>query len=57
MTLREVTRAVISLVENALAVLRRAPELIEPGEITFIAHALVVPSSEPADLEQIWGRA
>jgi SNF2 family DNA or RNA helicase/DNA-binding XRE family transcriptional regulator len=38
--------------ENALAVLRREPELIEPGSITFIAHALVVPSSEPADLEQ-----
>ena len=38
--------------ENALAVLRREPELIEPGQITFIAHALVVPSAEPADLEQ-----
>jgi SNF2 family DNA or RNA helicase len=38
--------------DNALAVLRHEPELIEPGEITFIAHALVVPSSEPADREQ-----
>jgi hypothetical protein len=37
---------------NALAVLRHEPELIEPGEINFIAHALVVPSSEPADREQ-----
>ncbi len=38
--------------ESALAILRREPELIEPGIITFIAHALVVPSSDPADLEQ-----
>ena len=38
--------------ENALAVLRREPELIEPGPITFVAHALVVPSSDPIDLEQ-----
>jgi hypothetical protein len=38
--------------ENALAILRREPELIEPGVITFVAHALVVPSSDPIDLEQ-----
>jgi len=38
--------------ENALAVLRREPELIAPGAVTFIAHALVVPSSDPADIEQ-----
>ncbi len=38
--------------ENTLAVLRREPELIAPGAITFIAHALVVPSSDPADIEQ-----
>ncbi len=38
--------------ENALAVLRREPELIAPGAVSFIAHALVVPSSDPADIEQ-----
>ncbi|HBA39933.1 MAG TPA: hypothetical protein DCZ05_09385 [Deltaproteobacteria bacterium] len=38
--------------ENALAVLRREPELIEPGVITFVTHALVVPSSDPVDLER-----
>lgn len=38
--------------ENALAILRREPELIAPGAVTFIAHALVVPSSDPADIEQ-----
>jgi len=30
--------------------LRREPELIAPGAITFIAHALVVPSSDPEDI-------
>ena len=29
--------------------LRREPELIIPGEITILAHALVVPSSDPED--------
>jgi len=38
--------------ENALAVLRREPDLIAPGPVTFVAHALVVPSSDPADIEQ-----
>ncbi len=35
--------------EGALAVLRREPDLIVPGEVTFLAHALVVPSSDPED--------
>ena len=38
--------------DNALAVLRREPELIAPGAITFVVHALVVPSSDPLDREQ-----
>ena len=38
--------------ENALAVLHREPELIAPGTVTFVAHALVVPSADPADIEQ-----
>ena len=33
--------------QNALAVLHREPDLIAPGEVTFVAHALVVPSSDP----------
>jgi len=44
----------------ALTVLRREPELIVPGEVTFLAHALVVPTSDPevrqrydADIEAI----
>jgi len=35
--------------EQALAVLRREPELIVVGEIEFLAHALVVPSADPED--------
>ncbi len=35
--------------EEALAVLRREIELIVPGTVTFLAHALVVPSSDPED--------
>lgn len=38
--------------ESALAVLRREPELITPGLVDFVAHALVVPSSDPIDIEQ-----
>lgn len=38
--------------QNALAVLHREPDLIAPGEVTFVAHALVVPSTDPADIEQ-----
>jgi superfamily II DNA or RNA helicase len=35
--------------EAALAVLRREPDLIGPGEVTFLAHALVVPTADPED--------
>ncbi len=45
-------RILVSRRENTLTVLRREPELITPGQITFIAHALVVPSSDPQDIEQ-----
>ncbi len=34
---------------EAVAVLHREPELVVPGEVTFLAHALVVPSSDPED--------
>ncbi len=45
---------------EALAVLRREPELIAPGDVEFVAHAVVLPSTNPedrqahdADVEQI----
>jgi hypothetical protein len=34
---------------EALTVLRRETELIAPAEVRFLAHALVVPSSDPED--------
>ncbi len=37
---------------HALAVLEREPELIDPGKIEFIAHALVVPTPDPAEKER-----
>jgi SNF2 family DNA or RNA helicase len=45
-------RELASRRHNALAVLHREPDLIAPGEVTFVAHALVVPSSDPEDIEQ-----
>jgi len=42
-------RALASRREEALATLRREPELIAPDDVTFVAHALVVPSSDPED--------
>jgi hypothetical protein len=35
-----------------LTLLHREPELIAPGAIVFVAHALIVPSSDPEELEQ-----
>lgn len=35
--------------EEAIAVLQREPELISAAEVTFLAHALVVPSHDPED--------
>lgn len=35
--------------EHALATLRREPELVACGDVSFLAHALVVPSDDPAD--------
>jgi len=42
-------RSLEDLKQQALTALRREPELIEPREIEFLAHALVVPSSDPED--------
>lgn len=47
--IKERQRALVERREEALAVLRREPELIAPGEVTFLAHASVVPSSDPED--------
>lgn len=47
--IREEQRAHEQRRDRALAVLRREPELIVPGEVEFIAHALVVPTSDEAE--------
>ena len=38
--------------DEALMVIEREPQLILPGEITFVAHALVVPSNDPEDRQR-----
>jgi superfamily II DNA or RNA helicase/DNA-binding XRE family transcriptional regulator len=43
--------------EAALAALRREPELIAPQRVAFIAHALVVPSTDPVDRDQYEAKA
>lgn len=51
--LKEIKEHQRSLAERratALATLRREPELIAPGDLTFVAHALVVPSTNADDL-------
>ena len=47
--IKERQRSLEDLKQKAIAALRREPELIEPREIQFLAHALVVPSSDPED--------
>jgi superfamily II DNA or RNA helicase/DNA-binding XRE family transcriptional regulator len=50
--IKEQQRALGARRDEALAVVQREPELIGPGEVTFIAHALVVPSSDPEEKER-----
>lgn len=38
--------------EEALAALRREPELIASGQVTWLAHALVVPSADPEERQR-----
>jgi hypothetical protein len=47
--LRERQRMLGSRREDALQLLRRGTELIEAEDVVFLAHALVVPSSDPED--------
>lgn len=47
--IRNDQQALISRKETALAALERELELVVPGEVTFAAHALVLPSSDPED--------
>ena len=37
--------------ESVISIIRREPELLVPGDVDFIAHALVVPTTDPAEPE------
>lgn len=50
--IKEAQRKLTRQREEALKVLHREPELIGPGPAQFIAHALVIPSSDPQDAMQ-----
>jgi len=50
--IKEQQRSLTQRRATALATVRREPELIAPGHLTFLAHALVVPSTNPEDLER-----
>lgn len=47
---RERQRQLSQRRQQAMDALQREPESIGPGEVRFLAHALVVPSSDPADV-------
>lgn len=49
--IKERQRLLFSQRQMALATLRREPELIAAGATTFLAHALVVPSSDPVEIQ------
>lgn len=50
--IRERQRRLIQRRDEALARLGREPELIAPGEVMFLAHALVIPSQDPDDIHR-----
>jgi superfamily II DNA or RNA helicase len=50
--IKEQQRSIADRREAALASIRREPELIAPGPVTFLAHAIVVPSTNSDDLER-----
>jgi hypothetical protein len=49
---KEQQRSLAQRRETALTTLRLEPELVAPGMLTFLAHALVVPSTSPEDMER-----
>jgi hypothetical protein len=50
--IKDQQRSIAQRREAAIASLRREPDLIAPGHLTFLAHAMVVPSTNPDDLER-----
>jgi len=50
--IRERQRALASQRDASIRMITHEPELIIPGDIRFIAHALIVPSSDPEDAKR-----
>lgn len=50
--IKEKQRTIEQNKQEALAALKREPELIKAKSVRFIAHALVVPSSDPEDMKR-----
>ena len=50
--IKERQRSLAMQMESILSAMRREPELIVPGEVKFLAHAMVVPSSAPEDRQR-----
>lgn len=50
-TIKEQQREINTRREHSLTILRREPELLVPGDVDFIAHALVVPATDPIEIE------
>jgi superfamily II DNA or RNA helicase/DNA-binding XRE family transcriptional regulator len=50
--IRKKQREIASQKERALEILHREPELIDTGQITILAHALVLTSGDPVDKER-----
>lgn len=55
--IKDMQRGLALRKQETVAVLRREPELIAPRAVQFIAHALVVPSTDPADREDYDAKA
>ena len=50
--IKQEQRRIAARRDVSLAAIQREPELICPGPVEFIAHALVAPSEDPAAIEQ-----
>lgn len=50
--IRDQQRGLAVRKQETLAVMRRETELVNPRSVSFLTHALVVPSSDPIDLEE-----
>lgn len=50
--IKERQRLIAAQREQALLTLRREPELISAGKVTLLAHAIIVPTSDPEEMKR-----